>query len=329
MKKLKKLLPVAILLAFALPPAARADSRIPELGGMFPQNAGEFAYANLRQARNLPWFPQLQEQMLPKIFRQFVQSLASAGVDTNLQVEELAWALVPTDSPEGAAQNTTVRTRDQVVGVALGPFWREKTEAYFKAHNLTAVTVREYSLYAVGGDLYFCFLDSNTAAFGQRKGLEKLIAVRYGEEQSLLSNTELAPLISHANGSSLVWAALSARYARLAMPQLVPQTAEFPQAQELAAKLRALTIEIGYGHGIQTNFEALCESPDDANTLAALLQAGLFYEKSQVGSSNPDLAAMLGNAGVARWGDRLDVTLELTDDQVVGLIHRDTFAMSR
>jgi len=45
----------------------------------FPKNIGEFAYANLKQARSQKWFPQLQEQMLPERFRQFERFLASAG----------------------------------------------------------------------------------------------------------------------------------------------------------------------------------------------------------------------------------------------------------
>src|SRR5258708_37999013 len=62
--------------------------------GLFPKNIGEFAYANLKQARSQKWFPQLQEQMLPERFRQFEKFLASAGVDPNSQVEELAWGLI-------------------------------------------------------------------------------------------------------------------------------------------------------------------------------------------------------------------------------------------
>jgi len=61
---------------------------------LFPKNVGEFAYANLKQARSQKWFPQLQEQMLPERFKQFEKFLASAGVDPNSQVEELAWGLV-------------------------------------------------------------------------------------------------------------------------------------------------------------------------------------------------------------------------------------------
>jgi hypothetical protein len=323
-------LTVAVLLAGALVPALRAGSLSTQVIGMFPQNAGEFAYVDLRQARSLIWFPQLQEQLLPGRLRQFEQFLASAGVDPNSQVEELAWALVPTGSPAGAAQNDAVRSSEGVVGVALGAFWPEKIEAYFKAQQLAVVKVRDYSLYPFGsgsGDLFFCFIDSNTAIFGQRKALEKLMAVRDGEEQSLLSNAELAPLISEVNGSGMVWAVLSAPYARLAMQQLAPQTTEFPQAQQIASKLRALTIEITAGSSVQAYFEAVCASPDEASALAALLQAGLLYQRYQVTNSNPHMAAMLDQAEVTPSGDRLDVTLGLTDDQAVGLIQLSTFVL--
>ena len=327
----KALMATVLVMAPVWPGVAHATKLGAEVIGMFPQNAGEFAYADLRQARALTWFPQLKEQMLPERFRQFERFLASAGIDPNSQVEELAWAMVPTTPANGAAQNAAP-VREEVVGVALGAFRPESAEAYFKAQKMAAVKVRNYSLYAFGSgsgaeNLFFFFIDSNTAAFGQRKELEKLIAVRYGEERGLSNNTELAPLIDQANGSGVVWAVLSSAYARLAMQQLVPETAQFPQAQQLVAKLRALTIEITTGSSVQANFLAVCATPDDANTFAALLQAGLMYQRYQVANSNPELAALLDQARITPVGDRLDVRLTLTDDQVVGLIRRNTFAM--
>ena len=116
-------------------------------------------------------------------------------------------------------------------------------------------------------------------------------------------------------------------YTRLAMQQLVPETAQFPQAQQLVAKFRAMTIEIISGTGVEAHFDAVCATPDDANTFAALLQAGLMYQKYQVQNSNPDLATMLDSVTVFPAGDQLDIRLSLTDDQVVALIRRNTFAM--
>jgi hypothetical protein len=106
---------------------------------------------------------------------------------------------------------------------------------------------------------------------------------------------------------------------------LAPAVQQFPQAQQLTSRLQALTIEFTGGSGIQVSFEAVCASPDDANTFAALMQAGILYQKYTVGSSNPDLASMLGQASVVPAGDRLQVRFSLTDNQVTGMIQHNTF----
>ena len=85
----------ALTCAFLIAPKpARAGRLSTDIIGLFPKEVGEFAYADLKKARTMKWFPQLQEQMLPERFRQFEKFLASAGVDPNTQVEELAWGLV-------------------------------------------------------------------------------------------------------------------------------------------------------------------------------------------------------------------------------------------
>jgi hypothetical protein len=297
---------------------------------MFPKDTGEFAYANLQQARQYSWFPQLKEQMLPARFKQFEQFLSAAGVDPNSQVQELAWALVP-NMPANATASS-VPTSEEVVGIALGQFQPESTEAYFNSKKITPVKVRIFSLYPFGsgngaGDLFFCFIDANTAAFGQRKQLEHLIAVRYGEEQGIMSNTDLAPLLNEANGSGVVWAVLNPAYTRLAMQQLAPAAAQFPQAAPLLSTMKSMIISFEAGSGVSAHFQAVCATVDAANTLAALLQAGLMYQKYQAQSSNPDLAQLLDQTTVVPSGDRLDLRLDLTDDQLNALIRRNTFAL--
>ena len=125
-----------LFLACALGPLARAGTLSTDVIGMFPQNAGEFAYADLRQARGLSWFPQLQNQMLPDRFKQLEKFLSSAGIDPNVQVEEVAWALVPAGLPSGAAAATAVPTSESVVGVALGSFQPDSAEAFFQEKKI-------------------------------------------------------------------------------------------------------------------------------------------------------------------------------------------------
>src|SRR5579863_3345268 len=96
----RKILYLAILTAIlsVLPASARAGSLGSDILSMFPKDSGELAYADLKEARQFPWFNQLKEQMLPAKFREFETFLSSAGIDPNTQVTELAWALVPSKS---------------------------------------------------------------------------------------------------------------------------------------------------------------------------------------------------------------------------------------
>lgn len=331
--------------AAAMLTAALASAQIagaqrvgPDTIALFPKNVGEFAYANLKQARSEKWFPQLQEQLLPERFRQFEKFLASAGVDPNSQVEELVWGLVAegvTDKTSGVGSDA-VPTGEEVAGIALGNFNPRSTEAYFKAQKLPTYSSHSFTMYAFGSgagpsDLFFMFLDSNTAAFGHRSVLDKMLDVRYGGAEGLLRNDQMFSLITEANGSGLVWAVLNPAYTRLAMHQLAPQISQFPEATKLVTRMQNLLINIQAGSGIDGKFQAICGSTDDANTLAQLLQLAMVYQQYQAKqggqTQNAELADLLGQAQVNPTGDRVVLHLALTDDQMSSLIKKNTFAL--
>src|SRR5215467_1199114 len=85
----------ALVLVCAVPQPVRAGGIGADTIGLFPKDVGEFAYADLKKARTMKWYPALEQQMLPERFKQFMKFLASAGIDTNSQVDELVWGLVP------------------------------------------------------------------------------------------------------------------------------------------------------------------------------------------------------------------------------------------
>src|SRR5260221_8279 len=300
---------------------------------LFPKNIGEFAYANLKQARSQKWFPQLQEQMLPERFRQFEKFLASAGVDPNSQVEELAWGLIAegvTAKTEGTG-STAVPTGEEIVGVALGSYNPGSTEAYFKAQKLPTFKSQVFTMYSFGSgaganDLFFLFIDSNTAAFGHRAVLEKMLDVRYGGAEGLLRNEKMYSLISEANGSGVVWAVLNPAYTRLAMQQLAPQIQQFPEAAKMVTRMQNLILNIQASGGIDGQILAECAVLDGANTMAQLMQLAIAYQQYQAKQQNAELADLLGQAQVNPAGDRLIVRLALTDDQMAALIKKYTFA---
>src|SRR5258708_32048084 len=302
---------------------------------LFPKNIGEFAYANLKQARSQKWFPKLQEQMLPERFRQFEKFLASAGVDPNSQVEELAWGLIAegvTAKTEGTG-STAVPTGEQIVGVALGSYNPESTEAYFKQQKLPTFKARNYTLYAFGSgsganDLFFFFIDSSTAAFGHRALLEKMIEVRFGGEEGLMRNDKFFPLVNEANGTGVFWSVLHPAYTRLAMQQLAPEIQQFPDAAKLVTRMQNMILNVDASSGIDGKFQGICGSTEDANALGQLLQMGLLYKQYQSKTENPDMAQLLTQASVTPSGDRIVVRINLTDDQRASLIRRNTFAVN-
>jgi hypothetical protein len=332
----RKAMAVCILSAMILfaPKPARAGRLGSDVIALFPKDVGEFAYADLKKARTMKWFPQLQEQMLPDRFRQFEKFLASAGVDPNSQVEELAWGLVAegvTSKTEGTG-SSAVPTGEQIVGVALGNYNPDSTEAYFKKQKLPTFKARNYTLYAFGtgagaNDLFFFFIDSNTAAFGHRALLEKMIEVRFGTEEGLLRNDTFFPLVNEANGSGVVWAVLNPAYTRLAMQQLAPEVQQFPEAAKLVTRMKNMIINVEASSGIDGRFQAICGSPDDANSLGQLLQMGLLYKQYQAKTENPEMSQLLDQARITPSGDRISVRMTLTDDQMSSLIRHNTFAL--
>ena len=311
-----------ILLAslLAAPPTSFAGTLSTAIVGMFPKEVGEIAYADQKTSRKFSWFPQLREQLLPSRFRDFEKFLASAGVDPNTQVEELAWGSIG-------------KGGEDVLGVALGPFDPSSTEARFKQQKLPTMEVRGYHLYAFAGggnsaDILFTFIDSNTAAFGTRPALDKLIDVRTGVSESMLTNSSLFPLINESNGHGLIWAVLDQNYAHIAMQQLVPQASQFPQAATIMDHIKAMTITIDADSGVDAHFQAVCASTDEANLLAAALQAGLMYRRYQEASANPTLAGALDQVRITPSGDRLKVEAPISQDQLLSLIRNGAFSTS-
>lgn len=275
---------------------------------MFPRLVGAFAYANLKSARQHPWYSQFREQLLPSRFRQFEQILSSAGADPNVQIEELAWGELPL-SKDGEGS----------IGVALGSFEPSSIEDRLKQQKLPMFEYRGQHLYG-SGDVLVTFLDFSTAAFGPRLALHKLLDVRMGTGESLLTNDALFPLISEANGGGLFWVALDKSNAHFAMQQLVPQASQFRQASAVINRVRAIMIQVDAGSGMDARFQVVCDSVDDANLLGAALQAGVIFHRYQDAQTDPDLAKVLDNVRVTPTGDRLVVEAPVSEDQLRALL---------
>ena len=321
---------------------ARAGSVSTSVLRMLPKDVGEVGYADLKTARQASWFAQLEAQALPSRFRHFESFLASAGIDPDKVVEEIVWAAAlpsPQPSSGGAAASTGDAaahqqkfTGEQVIGVALGNFSPDLADQFFKKQKLPTATVRGYTLYAYGsgvspGDLFFFFLDSNTAAFGHRELLETMIGVHFGDEQSFLENEKLFPLVDEVNGQGTLWVALDKTYAQNSIGNLMPEAAQFPGAADLLGRVKAMTVTVQMDTGVDAVITPQCGSTGDAILLAQLLQAGLLYKRYQVAASNPEVARVIDSTSASADGDRLKIRIQLSDDLLQVLLQHSAFSL--
>jgi hypothetical protein len=135
------------------------------------------------------------------------------------------------------------------------------------------------------------------------------------------------PLIKEANGHGTLWAALDEHYTHIAMQQLLPQASQFPQASAIIERLKAMVIYVTAESGVDAHFQAVCNSVDDANVLAAAAQAGIMYRRYSESQSHPEVAKALDAVSIAPAGDRLKVEVPITEDQLNGLIKSHSFVL--
>src|SRR5258705_12665158 len=110
------------------------------------------------------------------------------------------------------------------------------------------------------------------------------------------------------------------------MQQLEPEVDQFAEAAKRVGRMQNMLININANSGIDGKFQSICASPEDANTMAQLLQAGLLYKRYQ-SKDNPDMADMLDKARVAPAGDRVILNLALTNQQMGSLVKHNKFSL--
>ncbi|MGH9763180.1 MAG: hypothetical protein ACREAC_20325, partial [Blastocatellia bacterium] len=299
----------ALLVALIFSPAIQAGPLDNYVIGLFPKNVTEFAYADLDQARQLPWFAQFQQQVLPPGVVDFERFLSSAGIDPNTQIKQIAWA-IGSNSKEAADSPSSNPEAGKIVAIALGDFSTESAEAAFKSRKLPKFEVDGYTLYSSGvmsggGSFFVLFIDSNTIAFGQRDLVEQVAHVEAGAAESLLANRRMFPLIDKVNDSGTFWGVLNSAGARQAMQRLAPGISKFPAAGKLLQKLQAFTVSVKSSETTQASFQVVCDSPEDTLIFSQLLQAGLLYRKYEAGQNDPSLAHMLDQASIASNGTQV------------------------
>ncbi|HSY97928.1 MAG TPA: hypothetical protein VK788_00410 [Terriglobales bacterium] len=300
----------ALAAAFALAPAfANATALDTSVVETFPKDVAQISYLDLKAGRQLPWFPIAEQTLLPLRLRKLEVFLSSAGLDVETQVDTLAWGTV----------SATKTSAEGIVGVAAGHFSPSTVENYFSDHNLPTLEHRGVRLLDIGGApnaLFLAFLDSSTAAFGERGAIEQLLAVHFQGAQSLAENPVLYPLIRDARQDSLTWTLWNKDYARTAVQQLLPQASRVPQAALLLDHIQSMEFDVVNQDELSARSEIRCSTPTDAVTLAALLQAGIAYRQHESAQSGSQPSSIFNGIRVSAYATRVEIQIPLGSDQL-------------
>lgn len=315
-----------LFLLLVVVPVAQADSLDATVVGMFPKNVTEIAYTDLEQARELPWFPQFAAQVVPVSLYEFDQFLSAAQAQTKSSIDQVVWARFSV--PGGASD--PAGGRSLLAAIAKGQFDTDAIKLFLKVQKIPAIEIEGASAYAAqtGGDVFFTLLDTNTIAFGSLDALRRVLRVRAGNEASLFENENMMSGIGRVNGEGIFWGVLGSQNAQTAVEGLLPMAAAFSQSGDLARKITEVAISASDLRNIEVDFHVKTASAKDSWLFSQLLQAGLLYRQYQAHTSNPDLAQILSGIGVAFNGNEMDISVNLSDEQMLGLIEHDTFRVS-
>ncbi len=309
----------AVVLSLAAP--VRAAELRSDVLFLLPQECGEVAFLDLQSLRGSPHYSSMKQRFLPARFLHFERFLRSTGVDADKDVDWVAWAIVPPgpDQPQ-----------EIFLGFAQGHFAPEKVEEHYRKQKLPMDAYRGLTLFPFGSgvsaqDLLFTFLDSSTLAFGTRASLELMLETRYGGHGNLGENKALFSRIYEVNGHTPIWAVFDDNYTRLAMRQILPEAAKFPQFTQAAQRFRGGLLRVDMSREASVIFQAWCAQPADAQSFSMLLQVGLLAQSWKVQESDPVLSSVLKNTAVKTAGDRLELQVSIAENDLKVLLERPSF----
>src|ERR1700683_4687783 len=91
----RAMLKSALMLVIALAaPALYAGSLDSSVLGMFPKDVTQIGYADLSEARELPWFPQFEAQAAPVSLYEFERFLEAAQLQQSPVITQVAWGRI-------------------------------------------------------------------------------------------------------------------------------------------------------------------------------------------------------------------------------------------
>src|ERR1700674_5765949 len=131
---------IFLLLGLAISPALHASALNSSIISMFPKDVSELGYADLSRARQFPWFPQFEAQLVPDSIVGFEKFVESAQVQIPPTIDQVAWARVSlSDRGSGRDAGRPAAESGQLVAIAAGRFDIETIKWFLDSRKVSSV----------------------------------------------------------------------------------------------------------------------------------------------------------------------------------------------
>jgi hypothetical protein len=308
---------------FVLAPAPAGAQAIPnQVLALYPRNAGEISFLDVRALRNAPNYAELKAKVMPERFRQLADWTKYIGVDFDTEVYQLSWAYLP------AAEGEQVG----MIGIAEGNFPTAEIQSMAKERKLpysrhAGSLVLNLGKNEQGREFVFAFADPNTAIFGFREIAEQILDRRAASGASLLDNRPLMELVRTLNGKAPVWIAMDSQFTLLAVKQMLPEVSRVAGFETLAARLQSASLQFQLTDSFRGSAAVRCQTGSDALVVAKLLQAAVTFQAFRLNETQPDLAKVLGDLRLNQSADRIELALTIAPADLNTLIQKNSLAL--
>jgi hypothetical protein len=304
---------LAIVVLFAAAASTPAAQLSTDARTSIPHGVQQLVTIDYHAMENSNSAMSLKERIMPPELKRFEEALHKSGLNTNHDVEQLAFVLF--------RSKTGSETLD-TVGIAQGQFSVHEIIANFRKQKLKPTLVRTNKIYPLAKtDMVVCFVDPSTMVFGDISAVKKALDARDGITSNLLSNGPMMDAMSAVEYEPM-WSILDQKGTQIMMRQVIGQAGSTSDYETIRKRLQSSWYAMDFQHGVKFNLTISTSDSFAAATLSSVLSAGLTVRKmSGTGIEKQALSA----TSIASDGGRMSIHFSTTDAQFIGLLQSPLF----
>lgn len=298
------------------PRAARSEPLSSRILALYPKEAGELVFVDLRQARRSPYFTQVQGQLLPPSFQKLERVAADLGVDFGRNVDRLSWAYL--DKNGNAAHSA-------LTGVVEGAFDPDAAADAALAHKLNTTRYGAIRMFSTGvaengHDIVLAFTETADCVFGSRGDVQAMLDRASQGGANLLDNETMRQLVDEVNQDAPIWMVLNGDFTQLGIRQLLADAIRMPGVDTLSTRIQTATVRMDLERGLATKVQARCATSADAMWFSTLLQGALAVERQLQATKNPTMSRVISASQVQRDDNKVILNLSVPESDLAALV---------